>query len=66
MHTLARLLGPFRRVPLASERVPEPEAKPRPMTSFLDGLSPDQKNRLGAYRGEESHGDPAYRLSNTA
>jgi hypothetical protein len=70
MNTLARLLGPFRRVPLASKAVPASDAsaqpQPRPMTSFFDGLSEDQKTRLRAYRGAESHGDPAYRSSNTA
>ena len=64
MHTFARLLKAFRRpsladtVPAALDRL----AQPRPMASVFDGLSLEQRAKLRAYRGEESHGDEAFRL----
>lgn len=68
MGTLARLFGPFRRAPLDIKQPPEPEllAKPRPMTSFFDSLTAEQKARLRAYRGQENHGSDECRLASAA
>ncbi len=59
MNMLDRLVGRLRRTSTGSERLPEHEAlyPSRPMTSFLDALSPEQNAKLRAYRGQESHGE---------
>lgn len=59
MNMLDRLVGRLRRAHPASERPVEPETlhPARPMTSFLDGLSAEQRVKLKAYRGPESHGE---------
>jgi len=41
----------------------EPLEQERPMTSFYDSLSEEQKARLEAYEGEEAFGDPEYRIN---
>lgn len=64
METFVRLLRAFRRAPLADtpSAALDPLARPRPMASFFDGLSREQRAKLRAYRGEERHGDEAFRL----
>ena len=59
MNMLNRFVGRFRRPPLTAKQPSEPETlyPSRPMTSFLDSLSPEQKAKLRAYRGQESHGE---------
>lgn len=59
MNMLDRFVGRLRRTPLAPRQPPEPQAlyPARPMTSFLDALSPEQKAKLRAYRGQEGHGE---------
>lgn len=68
METLARLLGPFRRAPLDVKQPSEPEmlSKSRPMTSFFDSLSAEQKAKLRAYRGPENHGSDQFRRVQSA
>jgi hypothetical protein len=44
--------------------LPEPEpfnALARPMRGFFAGLTEEQKRRALAYRGDENHGDPAFK-----
>lgn len=64
METFARILRVFRRAPLADTPPAAPDllAQSRPMESFFDGLSFEQRAKLRAYRGEEGHGDEAFRL----
>ncbi len=59
MKMLNRFVGRFRRPPLTAKQPPEPATlfPSRPMSSFLDSLSPEQKAKLRAYRGQESHGE---------
>lgn len=47
-------------------REPEPLYQKREMTSFFGSLSPDQRSRALAYRGEEDHGDPMMRAGGHA
>jgi hypothetical protein len=54
------------RVTLKDKPLPEPEAvnaKAHPMTGFFAGLSEDQKKAALAYKGDENHGDPAFRYT---
>lgn len=64
MKTLAQLFGPLRRPLPSPDQTLEPEmmAKPRPMTSFFDSLTAEQKSRLRACEGEENHGPDEHRL----
>ena len=62
MNMLDRLVGRLRRPTPVTEPSLElaPLHSPRPMTSFLDGLTTEQKAKLRAYRGQESHGEEAH------
>lgn len=66
--TFARLLAPLRRAPSPPEQTSEPEvmAKPRPMTSFFDSLTAEQRAQLRVYGGPENHGPDEHRLVSTA
>lgn len=58
-----RLTQALSRVVFTPKALPEPEpvyGKPRPTTGFFANLTPEQKKRVLAYRGEENHGDPKY------
>lgn len=55
--------GLFSSVTLQAKSLAEPEpafGKERPMTGFFAGLSAEQKKKALAYKGPESHGDPAF------
>ena len=62
MNMLARLVGRLRRPTPVTEPPlePVPLHSPRPMTSFLDGLTTEQKAKLRSYRGQESHGEEVH------
>ena len=59
MNMLDRLVGRLRRPTQATKPSLEPVSlySSRPMTSFLDGLTTEQKTKLRSYRGQESHGE---------
>lgn len=55
----------IRRFPLTMAALREQElGEPRPMTGFFGTLSNEQKAAALAYRGPESHGDPAFANDN--
>jgi hypothetical protein len=62
MALLARLTNWWPEVTLQDKPLAEPELlrTPRSMNGFFAGLTPEQKKRALAYRGEEDHGDPAF------
>jgi hypothetical protein len=69
MEMLARQFsGLFRRSSFADKPLPEPEPiyTSRPMTSFFASLTDEQKAKLRAYRGDESHGEDDFRRQQAA
>ena len=62
MNMLDRLVGRLRRPTPAIKPPlePAPLHSPRPMTSFLDSLTTEQKAKLRSYRGQESHGEEVH------
>jgi hypothetical protein len=60
---VARFTGMFSTVTLQAKPLAEPEpvyGQPRPFTGFFSTLTPEQKARALAYRGDENNGDPAF------
>jgi hypothetical protein len=64
---LAKRTNKRSKVTLRDKPLAEPEAvcPPLPMRGFYADLTPEQKKRALAYRGEENHSDPDAACSST-
>jgi hypothetical protein len=63
VNALKKVSAVFSRVVFTPKALPEPEpvfGKPRPAVGFFVNLTPEQKKRVLAYRGDENHGDSEF------
>jgi hypothetical protein len=60
---VARFTNLWSAVTLQDKPLADPEpvfGKPRPLTGFYAGLTPEQRKLVLEYDGDETHGDPEF------